>query len=133
MAYAYSTALWTAAHTAALAKILAGAGTPKIRIRDSGDVLLAEAIIDTNAANSKVETSGAITLAIATQEDAAPATGTASYAQILDADGTVHAEMDCQQGSSPVSGYCVMNTLSVVQGAPVEVLSVSIAVGSVIA
>ena len=133
MAYAYSTALWVAAHTAVLAEILEGSGTPKIRIRDSGDVLLAEVVIDTNGSNSKVETSGAITIAIATQEDSAAATGTASYAQILDADGTIHAELDCQQGTSPVSGYCVMNTLSVIEGAPVEVLSVSIAIGSVIA
>ncbi len=41
MAHAYSADLWIAAHGAALAVIEGGASDPTIKIRDSGDVLLA--------------------------------------------------------------------------------------------
>ena len=132
MAHAYSAALWVAAHTAALAVIVGGASTPKLRIRDASDVLLAEIILDdaTSAVNG---TSGDITLEVDTQEDAAPASGTASYCEILDGDGDVHLTLDCQAGSTPVSGACVLNTLSIVEDAPVNVLSIVIEAGATIA
>ncbi|GEM_PF-1023956 len=128
MAHAYSSALWIAAHGAALTLIKGGASDPTIKIRDSGDVLLATAVIDETGSTCSA-TTGDISFAIATQESAADASGTAAYAQICDGDGTVHAEMDCAHGSSPVAGACVMNTLTVVMGAPVDVLSATIPAG----
>lgn len=132
MAYAYSAALWVAAQGAALAVIEGGASAPTIKIRDSGDVLLATAVIDESGSTCS-GTTGDITFAIATQEASADASGTAAYAQICDGDGTVHAEMDCAQGASPVAGACVMNTLTIVAGAPVDVLSATIPAGFTIA
>lgn len=134
MAYAYSAALWIEAHTAVLTEILEGAGDPKIEIYDDSTpaVKLAEFIID-DAASAVSGTTGDLTIEIATQEDSALASGTASYAVIKDADGTVHANLDCQQGTSPVSGACVMNTLSIISGAPVDMLSVVIEAGNTIA
>lgn len=132
MAHAYSAALWIAAHGAALTLIEGGASDPTIKIRDSSDVLLATAVIDETGSTCS-GTTGDITFAILTQEDAAPASGTASYAEICDGDGVVHATMDCVQGSSPVAGNCVMNTLTIVSGAPVDILSATIPAGNTIA
>ncbi len=132
MAHAYSADLWIAAHGAALAVIEGGASDPTIKIRDSGDVLLATAVLDETGSTCS-GTTGDITFAILTQEDAAPASGTASYAEICDGDGAVHATMDCVQGSSPVAGACVMNTLAIVSGAPVDILSATIPAGYTIA
>lgn len=132
MAYAYSAALWIAAQGAALTLIKGGASDPTIKIRDSGDVLLATAVIDETGSTCS-GTTGDITFAIATQEASADASGTAAYAQICDGDGTVHAEMDCAQGTSPVAGACVMNTLTIVSGAPVDILSATIPAGFTIA
>ena len=131
MAYAYSSALWIAAQGAALTLIKGGASDPTIKIRDSGDVLLATAVIDETGSTCS-GTTGDISFAILTQEASADASGTAAYAEICDGDGTVHATMDCAQGSSPVAGACVMNTLSIVMGAPVDVLSATIPAGNTI-
>ena len=131
MATAYSLALMTAGYTAALNVITGGSGASTVSIFDADDVLLAEATID-DSASAVSETTGDITIAILAQEDAAPESGTASYAQIIDGDGDPHVQVDCQAGTTPIAGYCVLNTLSIVAGAPVEVLSVSIPAGTIL-
>ena len=128
MAYAYSADLWIAAHTAVLGVINGGASDPTVKIRDADDVLLATIVLD-EATSAVSGTTGDLTLEILTQEDSAPASGTASYAEICDGDGAVHATLDCQAGTSPVPGYIVINTLSIVSGAPVEMLSATIPAG----
>ena len=129
MAYAYSADLWVAAHTAAFGVIVAGASDPTIKIRDADDVLLATIVLDPDLSDCSA-TTGDITFVVDTQEDSAPASGDASYAEICDGDGTVQATMDCQAGSSPVAGYCVINTLTIVAGGPVDVISATIPAGS---
>lgn len=128
MAYYYSSATWVAAHTAVKDLIATGAGDPKVQIKDAGSVLLAEILLD-KATFSVNGTTGAITLPVKTQEDSANATGTAAVANILDGDGTFVCQLPCQQGTSPVSGYCVMNTLTVIQNASVDILSITIQPG----
>ena len=131
MAYYYDSTLWVAAHTAVFNEITGGVAAPLVRIRDASNNLLAEASID--VATSTINgTSGLITLAIDTQEDAAPAGGTASYAQLLDGDGVVRGKFDCKTGTSPEAGYCVMNTTTVVVNAPVDILSFTIPAGPTI-
>lgn len=71
-------------------------------------------------------TTGDITIAIAAQEDSSPAGGTASYAQIIDGDGDPHIQVPCVQGTEAVAGFCVLNTLVIIAGAPLEILSVVI-------
>lgn len=128
MAYAYSAEIWVAAHTAAFAVMTGGAADPSIKLRDGSDVLLGTIVLDAGASTCS-GTTGDITFVVVTQEDAAPASGTASYAEICDGDGVVQATLDCVQGSSPVAGACVLNTLAVVEGAPVNVISATIPAG----
>ena len=131
MATSYSLNAWIAGYTALLGEITSGSGDPTVSIFSAADVLLAEATIDT--ATSEVNgTTGDITIEIDVQEAAAPAGGTASYAQIINGDAEPTVQVPCQAGSSPVAGYCVLNTLTIVSGAPVEILSVSIPAGTVL-
>ncbi|WP_252178354.1 hypothetical protein [Endozoicomonas sp. 4G] len=125
MATEYSLALVSAGYTAALGVITAGAGASTIGIFSAADVLLASATID-DAASAVSGTTGDITIAIAAQEDSSPAGGTASYAQIIDGDGDPHIQVPCVQGTEAVAGFCVLNTLVIIAGAPLEILSVVI-------
>lgn len=131
MADGYSVAAWVAAHTALLAEMLDDTTSePKLKLYDSGPVKLAEFVID-DAGSSVAAGTGDITILIATQEDAALASGTAAYLDFCDGDGTVHYRLSCQQGTVAVAGKCVMNSLAIVAGAPVDILSVTIPAGAV--
>ena len=131
MADGYSVACWVAAHTAVLAEMLDDTTSePKLKLYDSGPVKLAEFVIDDTGSPDNGST-GDITIAIATQEDAALASGTAAYLDFCDGGGTVHYRLSCEQGTVAVAGKCVMNSLSIVAGAPVDILSVSIPAGAV--
>lgn len=131
MADGYSVAAWVAAHTALLTEMLDDTtAEPTLKLYDSGPVQLAEFVID-DAGSSVAAGTGDITILIATQEDAALASGTAAYLDFCDGDGTVHYRLTCQQGTVAVAGKCVMNSLAIVAGAPVDILSVSIPAGAV--
>ena len=130
MADGYSPAAWIAAHTALLGLIEGGAGDSKIKLYDGSDVLLGEFVID-DATSDVSGTTGDITIAISTQEDAAIAGGTASYITICDGDGAVVYKMSCQQGIEAVAGKCVMTSLTIIEGAPLDILSCTISAGAV--
>ena len=131
MATAYSLAAWVAGYTGLLGEVTSGAGTPSVKIFDADNELLATATI--NAATAAVNgATGTLSLPILAQEDSAPANGIASYAQIRNGDNEPTVEVPCQEGLTPVAGFCVLNTLSIAMGAPVEVLSVSIPAGTVL-
>lgn len=131
MADGYSADAWIAAHTGLLDLIKGGTGSPTLKLYDNGTpaVKLAEFVID-EAGSTVNGTTGDITLAIATQEDAALAGGTASYLDICDGDGAVVYRMSCQQGSQAVAGKCVLNSTTIISGAPVDILSATIPAGS---
>ena len=121
----YSTAAKGAANQAFADLIDAGASPGKLKIRDSGDVLLAELILNdpcgTVAAGVLTfDLTGGVT------DTSANASGTAAYAEFTDDADTVHLAMDCSAGTTPVSGECVMNTLTVVAGGPVSLISATI-------
>ena len=130
MADGYSPAAWIAAHTALLTLIEDGASDSKIKLYDGSNVLLGEFVID-DATSDVSGVTGDITIEIATQEDAAIAGGTASYITICDGDGDVVYKMSCQQGTEAVAGKCVMNSLTIIAGAPVDILSCTIPAGDV--
>lgn len=131
MADGYSSAAWVAAHNGLLALIEGGSSDPTIKLYDNSQspVQLAEFVIDET--DSVVnQSTGNIALDILTQEDAALATGTASYITICDGNGDVVYKMSCQQGTEAVPGKCVMPTLSIVQGSPINITSCSIPAGT---
>lgn len=121
----YSAAALVAAQTAFLGVLDAEAGAASIVILSAADVELA-VIPLTDPAGTVNGTTGQLTLTPDGREESAPATGTAAYAELRDGNDVAHLALPCAAGSSAVSGQCVLSTLSIVIGAPVEVLSVTI-------
>ena len=121
----YSAAALIAAHTSFRDLIDSGSAAGFIRIRDASDVLLATIPLS-DPCGSVNGTTGQLTLSIAGADSSADASGTAAYCQVCDSDGDVHLSLPAQSGVSPVSGKIVFNTLSIVSGGPVEILSATI-------
>lgn len=114
-----------AAHNALVILLATGANDPSITIHNSADTLLAEIPLASTPGTVNQAT-GLLTLASNGREESAPAGGTASYATIRDAGGNAMRSIPCQQGTAAVSGYCVLSTLTIVQGEPVELISATI-------
>src|SRR5574337_637746 len=120
----YDVSVLVAASTAFLDLIDAGTGAGKIKIRSSTDVLLATIpLSDPGGTVSGV--TGALTLSIPAAANAS-ATGTAAYGEITDSDDTVLLSLPAQQGTAPVSGKIVLNSLSLALGSPVQILSATV-------
>lgn len=118
----YSAAALVAAHTSFKTLIDAGSGAGSIKIRDSADVLLAQVPLS-DPCGSVNGTTGQLTFSIAGPDTSADATGTAAYGEFCDSDGLVHLSLPAQAGVVAVSGKLVLNTLSIVAGGPVAILS----------
>lgn len=118
----YSAAALVAAHTSFKTLIDAGSGAGSIKIRDSADVLLAQVPLS-DPCGSVNGTTGQLTFSIAGPDTSADATGTAAYGEFCDSDGLVHLSLPTQAGGVAVSGKLVLNTLSIVAGGPVAILS----------
>lgn len=121
----YSLAALVAAHTAFADLIDAGAGAGSVRIRDAADVLLAQVPL-TAPCGTVSGTTGQLAMTPDGRDESADASGTAAYAQFCDSDGLVHLSLPAQAGGAAVSGFVVINTLSIVAGGPVEVLSATV-------
>jgi hypothetical protein len=121
----YSAAALVAAHTSFKTLIDAGSGAGSIKIRDSSDVLLAQVPL-ADPCGTVNGTTGQLTFSIAGPDTSADASGTAAYGEFCDSDGLVHLSLPAQAGASAVSGKLVINTLSIISGGPVSVLSATI-------
>ena len=120
----YSAAALIAAHTSF--KDLIDIGTAgSIKIRDAADVLLAQ-VPRSDPCGSVHGTTGQLTFSMSGPDTSADASGTAAYAEFCDSAGTVHLSLPAQAGSAAVSGKIVLNTLSIVAGGPVSVLTATI-------
>ena len=121
----YSAAALVAAHTAFKDLIDAGIAGGSIKIRDAADVLLATVPL-TDPCGTVNPTTGQLTITMAGRDESADATGTAAYGEFCDSAGLVHLSLPAQAGSAAVSGKIVINSLSIVAGGPVEVLSATV-------
>lgn len=121
----YSAAALVAAHTAFKNLIDAGSAAGSIKIRSSADVLLAQVPL-TDPCGTVNGTTGQLTITPSGRDESANASGTAAYGEFCDSDGLVHLSLPAQAGSSAVSGYIVINTLTIVAAGPVEVLSATV-------
>ena len=121
----YSAAALVAAHTSFKDLIDAGSAGGSIKIRDAADVLLAQVPLS-DPCGSVNGTTGQLTFSIAGLDSSADASGTAAYGEFCDSDGTVHLSLPAQSGSVAVSGKLVLNTLSIVAGGPVAIISATI-------
>ena len=121
----YSAASKIAAHTAFRDLIDTGVGAGSIKVRDAADVLLATIPLS-DPCGTVNGTTGQLTLSIAARDESADASGTAAYGEVCDVAGAVHLALPAQAGASAVAGKIVLNTLTIVAGGPVEVLSATI-------
>lgn len=118
----YSVAAKVAAHTALRDVIDSGAGAGYIEVR--GDALQLLATIPLADPCGTVNgTTGQLTLSIAGSDTSADATGTAAYADVCDSTGAVHLSLPAQAGTTWVAGKIVLNSLSIVTGTEVSILS----------
>ena len=121
----YSAAALVAAHTSFRDLIDSGSGAGFLRIRNSADALLAQVPLN-DPCGSFNGTTGQLTFSFSGRDESADATGTAAYGEFCDSDGDVHLALPAQAGTAAVSGKLVLNTLSIISGGPVEVLSATI-------
>ena len=70
---------------------------------------------------------GALTFGSVTQDSAADASGTASWARLLDGDGNALADFDVTVTAG--SGVVKLNTVTIVAGGPIAVTSFVITIG----
>jgi hypothetical protein len=111
----------------------AGAGTIKIysgtqpanaNAALSGNTLLATLTLSDPSAPGAA--SGTLTLSAITQDSAADATGTASFARIADSDNNV--VFDCDVTATGGGGTIELNTVSIVTGGPVLITAFTISI-----
>jgi len=121
----YSAAALVAAQTSFRNLVDAGAAAGSIKIRDAADVLLAQVPL-TDPCGTVNGTTGQLTITAAGRDESANAGGTAAYGEVCDSDGLVHLALPAQAGGSPVSGKLVLNTLTIIASAPVEVVSMTV-------
>ena len=121
----YSGAAKVAAHTSFRDLVDSGSGAGFVRIRDAADVLLATIPLS-DPCGSVNGTTGQLTLSIAGPDTSADTNGTAAYGEICNSAGTVYLSLPTQAGSAAVSGKLVLNTLSIVSGTTVTLLSATI-------
>lgn len=118
----YSAAALVAAHTSFRDLIDSGASAGSIKIRDAADVLLATIPL-ADPCGTVNGTTGQLTITPAGRDESAEASGTAAYAEFCDSDGTVYLALPAQEGAVAVPGKLVLNTLAILSGGPVEVVS----------
>lgn len=121
----YSAAAKVAAHTSFRDLIDSGSGAGFVRIRSAADVLLAQIPL-VDPCGSVNGTTGLLTFAIAGPDTSADAAGTAAYGEFCTSAGTVHLSLPAQAGVAAVSGKIVLNSLTVIAAAPVELVSATI-------
>ena len=125
MSVSFHADLLVAAHTAVLGEIDGAGATAYVEIRDVSDVLLSTLPLDFPAGTVDAGT-GQLTCVFGLPDLEAAATGTADHADICDAAAKILITLSCEAGVTPVADACVLTTLSIVQGAPVEGVSLTI-------
>ncbi len=118
---AYSAAVLVAASNA-LKDLIDSGSAGLIKIRDASDNVLATFTL-TDPCGTVNGTTGVLTLGYAASTVNASASGTAAYAELCSSDGTVRWSAPAQAGTSPVQGKLVINTLTLVSGSPVTIVS----------
>ena len=117
----YSSDALVAATTSFRDLVDSGSGAGLIRIRDAADTLLGTIVLQ-DPCGTINSTTGQLTLLIATNVTSAIG-GTAAYGEVCTSAGAVKLAMPCLAGTSAVSGYFVLNTLTVVTGGQINVVS----------
>lgn len=120
----YSIAAKVAAHEALIDVIDSGVDAGYIEIRSASDALL-WTIYLADPCGTVDGGTGILTFDIGDSE-APDAPGMAAYAQFRDSATNVHLSMPAQAGSSPVQGYLVLNTLTIIADAQITIISATV-------
>jgi hypothetical protein len=121
----YAAAALVAAQTSFRDLIDSGSGAGFVRVRSASDVLLAQ-IPMTDPCGTVNGTTGRLTITASGRDESADASGTAAYVELCNSSGTVYLSLPVQAGSTPVSGFAVLNTLTVIASGPVELISLTV-------
>jgi len=121
MSYQYSPEALIAAHEAFRDLLDAATDPASIRIVDEDDILLAEIPLERPSGTVDPVT-GQLALHTDGREESAPESGYAHECQVCDGDGVAHLTMPCVEGVAAVPGAAVLNTLNIIEGAPVEAI-----------
>ncbi len=131
MSYGVSLRAWVGCHTTFKDIMFDGSDVAIVRIKTIVGVALAEITLD-DVASSVDPLTGTLTFVVADQEDSALASGDAAIAEIFGTDGAMIMTLPCREGTEPLSGYCIVDELTITQGTPVEIESIVIRTGAVI-
>lgn len=104
------------AHTAVLALLAGGS----IKVRSASDALLATLAMG-SPAGTVASLSGQVTLASVAAD--ASASGTAAYGELCDSAGVVVCALPCAAGVEAVANRLVLNSLALLVGGAVTVVS----------
>lgn len=110
------------AHTGILSVIDGATDPGRITIHSSTDVLLCTIILD-DPGGTVNQSTGQLSLTPAAAYFTIAADGVASYATLRDGNGTALRSANVQQGSSPVSGYCILSATDLYAGRPLALVS----------
>ena len=110
------------AHTALVALLDSDTNAAYITIHTSDDTLLATIPLG-DPCGAVDAVTGVLTLTPVGREEGAPNNGVASYASLRDGSDAVHSSLECVEGISAVTNRCVLNSLTVVSGSPLELVS----------
>lgn len=132
MTVAYIAALRNARLNAVTSQIDAGSGAGKLRIYNgtrpatggTATTLLAE--LTFSDPSFPAASAGAMTASAITQDSSADATGTATWARVVDSDNNFVMDMDVGTSGSDLN----LSTVSIVAGAAVQVTSCVITAGN---
>jgi len=119
----YSAAVKIATNTA-LRDLLDSGAAALLRIRDNSDVLLVQFTLS-DPSGTVDGTTGVLTITAPAATNVTTA-GTAAYAELCTSAGVVHLILPAQAGSAEVANRIVINTLSLVAGAPLNIISIVI-------
>ena len=125
LAATYSAAALIAAHTSFRDLIDSGATAGLVRVRTAADALLAQVPM-TDPCGTVNGTTGLLTITFPAGSVNASANGTAAYGELCNSTGTVYLSLPAEAGASAVAGKLVLNTLTIVAGGPVEIVSATI-------
>ena len=117
----YSATALVDANTSFLDLIDGAATAGAIKVRDSSDTLLGTITLD-DPSGTVNGTTGQLTFT-SPGGDLATAAGVPAYGEMCDGDGVVHLSMPVDEGTTPTSGYLMLNTLTVVDGQVLELAS----------
>lgn len=114
-----------AVHTAARDEIDAAGASGYVDIVDSEAVVLATIPL-TYPCGTVSGTTGQLTITPSGSDEAAANGGVADHADICDKDGKKLLVLSCSAGATPIADTCVLDSLTIVEGAPVEATSITI-------